>query len=180
MAGLLDELDIPRAISAPPHLDDRWAAQLVRRRRRRMRCAAAAAAAAAGASGRAVGLSCALYAAAQGRGTHAAARQQAEAPALVRALPALVLLRGQLPLLVQPAKPPAAASTLAAQQSTYRFSLPYSLLLLPLSRPATPPPAPCLRTSCLREMPPSWGRWGTSGWTRTMTASTAPRWVLHG
>ena len=32
VAGLLDELDIPRAISAPPHLDDRWAAQLVRRR----------------------------------------------------------------------------------------------------------------------------------------------------
>lgn len=32
MSGLLDELEVPRAISAPPHLDDRWAAQLVRRR----------------------------------------------------------------------------------------------------------------------------------------------------
>lgn len=30
VSTLLDELDIPRAISAPPHLDDRWAAQLVR------------------------------------------------------------------------------------------------------------------------------------------------------
>lgn len=27
---LLDELDIPRAISAPPQLDDRWALHLVR------------------------------------------------------------------------------------------------------------------------------------------------------
>jgi hypothetical protein len=30
VSTLLDELDIPRAISAPPHLDDRWATQLVR------------------------------------------------------------------------------------------------------------------------------------------------------
>lgn len=37
---MLEELDIPRAISAPPHLDDRWAAQLVRAPSgTRMRCA---------------------------------------------------------------------------------------------------------------------------------------------
>lgn len=30
VSTLLGELDIPRAISAPPHLDDRWATHLVR------------------------------------------------------------------------------------------------------------------------------------------------------
>lgn len=74
VAGLLDELDIPRAISAPPHLDDRWAAQLVRRRRRRMRCAATAAGAAAEAAHRGCVVTYALQGEEQSRGARATAR----------------------------------------------------------------------------------------------------------
>lgn len=130
VAGLLDELDIPRAISAPPHLDDRWAAQLVRRRR-----------------------SHALRPPPRG-GTWTAARALQQCWAAAGSGRRRVPGRQALPC--TPPPPPHA----------HRL------------RPCRPP---ARRASSTAEaaMPASWVlRWATSGLMRTMTASTARRWVL--